>query len=123
MLRILIADDHEIVAGDGGGESVMLGEDLRQLGQALLGSVLFIAADQDDEAVRLRALPGRAEAVAVQRPGALALRAGVDIWRATYLGSLAAACQVSRVGNTPLTAAELQREIANAANLVRESSF
>lgn len=44
---------------------------------------------------------------------ALALRAGVDIWRAAYLGALAAACQVSRVGNTPLTTAELQSEIAN----------
>lgn len=54
---------------------------------------------------------------------ALALRAGVDIWQAAYLGSLAAACQVSRIGNTPLTAAELQSEIANAANIVRESSF
>lgn len=54
---------------------------------------------------------------------ALALRAGVDIWQAAYLGSLAAACQVSRVGNTPLTAAELQDEIANVANVVRESNF
>lgn len=51
---------------------------------------------------------------------ALALRAGVDIWRAAYLGSLAAACQVSRVGNTPLTAAELLSEIANPANVARE---
>jgi rfaE bifunctional protein kinase chain/domain len=54
---------------------------------------------------------------------ALALRAGIDIWRAAYLGSLAAACQVSRVGNTPLTAAELLDEIANPANIVQESSF
>jgi len=44
---------------------------------------------------------------------ALALRAGVDIWQAAYLGAVAAACQVSRIGNTPLTAAELQSEIAN----------
>jgi rfaE bifunctional protein kinase chain/domain len=54
---------------------------------------------------------------------ALALRAGVDIWRAAYLGSLAAACQVSRIGNTPLTAAELLSEIANSANIVHESGF
>jgi rfaE bifunctional protein kinase chain/domain len=54
---------------------------------------------------------------------ALALRAGVDVWQAAYLGSLAAACQVSRVGNTPLTAAELLSEIANSANIVRASSF
>lgn len=44
----------------------------------------------------------------------LALRLGVDIWIAAYLGSVAAACQVSRVGNTPLTAAELLTEISYA---------
>jgi bifunctional ADP-heptose synthase (sugar kinase/adenylyltransferase) len=43
---------------------------------------------------------------------ALALRLGVDIWTAAYLGSLAAACQVSRVGNAPLSVAELLTEIS-----------
>lgn len=42
---------------------------------------------------------------------AMGLRAGADIWQASYLGSLAAALQVSRVGNLPLTTAELIREI------------
>jgi len=37
----------------------------------------------------------------------LALTAGTDIWTAGLLGSVAAACQVSRVGNTPLTATEV----------------
>jgi rfaE bifunctional protein kinase chain/domain len=46
---------------------------------------------------------------------AMALRLGVDIWAAAYLGSLAAACQVSRVGNMPLTAAELMTEISYPA--------
>lgn len=41
---------------------------------------------------------------------ALALRAGVDIWRSTYLGALAAAYQVSRVGNTPVNPADLVAE-------------
>ncbi len=41
----------------------------------------------------------------------MALRAGAGIWEASYLGSLAAALQVSRVGNLPLTAAELVTEI------------
>ena len=41
----------------------------------------------------------------------LALRVGVDFWQAAYLGALAAACQVSRVGNTPLTRADLFAEI------------
>ncbi|MGE3302320.1 MAG: PfkB family carbohydrate kinase [Hyphomonadaceae bacterium] len=42
---------------------------------------------------------------------ALALRAGVDVWQAAYLGALAAGCQVSRVGNTPLTLRELAIEL------------
>jgi len=42
---------------------------------------------------------------------ALALCAGTDIWQSAYLGALAAACQVARVGNTPLTQAELITEI------------
>lgn len=41
----------------------------------------------------------------------LALCSGLDIWRSTYLGTLAAACQVSRVGNTPLELRDLVTEI------------
>jgi len=39
------------------------------------------------------------------------LCAGVDIWRAAYLGSLAAASQVVRLGNTPLTQQDIITEI------------
>lgn len=42
---------------------------------------------------------------------AMALRVGADIWQSAYLGSLAAALQVSRVGNLPLTMAEIVAEI------------
>ena len=41
----------------------------------------------------------------------MALAVGADIWQSSYLGSLAAACQVGRLGNTPLTTAELISEI------------
>lgn len=41
----------------------------------------------------------------------MALVTGANVWRAAYLGSLAAACQVDRIGNSPLTAAELIREL------------
>jgi len=41
----------------------------------------------------------------------LAMVAGADIWQASYLGSLAAACQVGRIGNVPLTAGDIEREI------------
>lgn len=44
----------------------------------------------------------------------MALCTGADVWRSSYLGALAAALQVSRVGNTPLTSAELTAEIDQA---------
>ena len=42
---------------------------------------------------------------------AMGLCSGLDIWRSVYLGSIAAACQVARVGNTPLTQTDLITEI------------
>jgi len=42
---------------------------------------------------------------------ALAYAAGYDIWQCAYMGSLAAFCQVSRVGNVPLQPDEIIREI------------
>ena len=42
----------------------------------------------------------------------LALAAGASIWQAAYLGSVAAACQVSRTGNTPLTGKDLVTELS-----------
>lgn len=41
----------------------------------------------------------------------LALRTGRNMWESAYLGSIAAACQVSRVGNMPLTPDDLIKEI------------
>lgn len=41
----------------------------------------------------------------------MALVAGATIWQSAYLGSVAAGCQVSRVGNTPLTASEILTEL------------
>jgi rfaE bifunctional protein kinase chain/domain len=41
----------------------------------------------------------------------MALVAGATIWESAYLGSVAAACQVGRVGNLPLTADELIQEL------------
>ena len=42
----------------------------------------------------------------------MALALDATIWEAAYLGSLAAACQVARIGNVPLTSTELQAELA-----------
>lgn len=43
----------------------------------------------------------------------LALVAGADIWQSAYIGALAAACQVGRIGNVPLTQADIVFELAN----------
>lgn len=42
---------------------------------------------------------------------AMAMARGADIWRSIYLGSVAAACQVGRVGNYPLAAQDLIAEL------------
>jgi rfaE bifunctional protein kinase chain/domain len=41
----------------------------------------------------------------------MALAAGSSTWEAAYLGSVAAACQVARVGNLPLAARDLRVEL------------
>lgn len=41
----------------------------------------------------------------------MGLCSSLDVWRSVYLGSIAAACQVARVGNTPLTQSDLLTEI------------
>lgn len=42
---------------------------------------------------------------------ALAMAAGADIWEAAFIGSVAAACQVSNMGNQPLDAKRFKRAI------------
>jgi bifunctional ADP-heptose synthase (sugar kinase/adenylyltransferase) len=44
---------------------------------------------------------------------AMAMSVGADIWQSLYLGSIAAACQVSRVGNMPLSPQDLAQELAD----------
>ncbi len=44
----------------------------------------------------------------------MAICAGIGPWESAYLGGLAAGCQVSRVGNTPITADELRAELTGA---------
>ena len=43
----------------------------------------------------------------------MALAVGADIWQSMYLGSIAAACQVGRVGNIPLSATDIELELAD----------
>lgn len=44
----------------------------------------------------------------------MALCAGLDIWQSVYLGAVAAACQVGRVGNAPLDLTDLVKELETA---------
>jgi rfaE bifunctional protein kinase chain/domain len=46
---------------------------------------------------------------------AMAMALGRSIWESLYLGSLAAACQVGRIGNTPLSVDELRVEMNKSA--------
>ena len=41
----------------------------------------------------------------------LALTAGATIWESAYLGSIAAACHVGRIGNLPLSKNEILQEL------------
>lgn len=44
--------------------------------------------------------------------GSMAMAVGADIWQSLYLGSIAAACQVGRVGNIPLSPRDIEIELA-----------
>jgi len=48
----------------------------------------------------------------------MSMAVGANIWKSSYLGSLAAACQVGRIGNIPLTPKDLKMEI-NGMNVIR----
>jgi len=50
---------------------------------------------------------------------AMAMAVGRPVWESVYLGSLAAACQVGRIGNIPLSAGELLVEISKSDNTVK----
>lgn len=80
------------------------------------GILIYAQADETYMMDRLPALNSAPKDVAGAGDSflissSMALRAGATMWQAAYLGAIAAACQVSRVGNTPLTVDELIREI------------
>ena len=105
---------------------VMLAEELRRIAQIenvviTLGAegVLVHAGEEhdgwiDDRIPALNHLPrdvaGAGDALFVYT--SLCLAVGGTLWESTYLGSMAAAWQVSRVGNIPLIADELIRNLS-----------
>ena len=48
---------------------------------------------------------------------ALAAACGADIWTSAYLGSVAAACQVERIGNIPLSIADITMKLPDTFNM------
>ena len=106
---------------------VVLAEQLRQLANAnsiLLklgeeGLLIHTTCDQQDGWLtdRIPALNSSPRDVAgagdsLLIASAMALACGCSVWEAACLGSLAAAVQVGRVGNTPLHIDDLLRELA-----------
>lgn len=103
---------------------VVLAEELRLLSKAnnvllKLGEegVLIHAGDNDDWLTdRVSALNSSPRDVAgagdsLLIASALSLASGSNIWEAAYVGSLAAAIQVGRIGNTPIKSQELLQEL------------
>lgn len=80
------------------------------------GSLIYAKDSLDPPIDRLPALNSAPKDVAgagdsLLITASMALCVGADIWQASYLGAIAAACQVSRVGNTPLSVNEIVGEI------------
>ena len=89
--------------------------------------VLIRADLDDDQALHTDQLPafnlapkdvsGAGDSLLIT--SSMALASGSDIWAATYLGSLAAACQVSRVGNLPLNPEDILCEMRIGAGVLQ----
>ncbi len=48
---------------------------------------------------------------------ALAVACGADIWTSAYLGSIAAACQVERIGNIPVSISDMMMKLPDNFNM------
>ena len=128
-MRLLTPTEHEarIAVRDYGSGLVVLAEALRKQAEAqqlfvTLGAegLLIHATEQPGGQLLTDQLPafnsapkdvsGAGDSLFACASMALALSGSV--WQSAYLGSIAAACQVSRVGNLPLSADELLMELS-----------
>lgn len=82
------------------------------------GLLLYAATDKEDEWHTDRLPPFNTAPKDVAGAGdsllvcaSMAMAVGCDIWQSAFLGSLAAAWQVGRIGNTPLRSEDLHEEI------------
>ena len=93
-----------------GAEGVLIHAKVTEKGQWLTDRLAALNTAPKDSA-------GAGDCLLVCAAMAMALKR--SIWEALYLGSLAAACQVGRIGNIPLSAAELIVEIEKSSNSAR----
>jgi len=127
-MRLLTPTEREarLATRDFSSGLVVLAENLRKKAQAehvmlTLGSegLLVQVADADpqrfvtDQLAPFNTAPRDASGAgdSVFACASMALTVGANIWQSGYLGSLAAALQVGRVGNSPLTHQDLITEI------------
>jgi bifunctional ADP-heptose synthase (sugar kinase/adenylyltransferase) len=127
-MDLLTPTEHEARLSTRNGEAglVVLAEELRQ--QSSARNVLLKMGEEGllihagngagnqwltDRIAALNAAPrdvaGAGDSLLIT--GALTLASGGNIWEAACLGSLAAAVQVGRIGNTPLRTEDLLREL------------
>lgn len=127
-MRLITPTEHEarLAVRDQGSGLVVLAEELRARARAehvlitLNAEGIFIhAPNGPSDAVVTDQLPAFHSAPKdVSGAGdslftcsSMALAVGASVWQSAYLGSLAAACQVGRVGNSPLSAEDLITEL------------
>jgi rfaE bifunctional protein kinase chain/domain len=129
-MSLLTPTEHEarLAVRDYGSGLVVLAEDLRRKANA---EQLFITLGAEGMLIHARSNGKNDEFLTDQLPAfntapkdvsgagdsllacsCLSLAVGANIWQVAYLGSLAAACQVGRVGNSPLSAEELHLELS-----------
>ncbi|MDA0225583.1 MAG: PfkB family carbohydrate kinase [Proteobacteria bacterium] len=127
-MRLLTPTEHEarLAVRDYSSGLVVLAEQLRQQADArqlfiTLGAegLLIHAPEKDggqlvtDQLPAFNTAPKDASGAgdSLLTCASMALASGADIWRSAYLGCVASACQVGRVGNSPLLADELIMEL------------
>lgn len=127
-MGLLTPTEHEarLAVGDQSSGLVVLAEQLRQKAESsqllmTLGSEGLLVHGRDDEqsehetdrlpAMNTAARDASGAGDSLLICTALGLTAGAGIWRSAYLGAVAAAVQVGRVGNLPLSRKELETEL------------
>ena len=129
-MHLITPTEHEarLAVRDSGTGLAVLAASLQAKAQAgsvfiTLGSegILIHASDQSDAGFTTDQLPALNSAPkdvsgagdSLLMCASMARAVGATLWESAYLGSIAAACQVGRVGNVPLSAREILQELSS----------